>query len=168
MKLLLIAIAFLIVDAALAQEISYSISCPPGADMGNDNLPDSIDTSHYYSRREIRYVAEPLDGWSAFYDKMKLLQYPQKAKDEKLQSRITVGFQVNEQGIPDSVYIRYVDIGREWKKCDVCEELIIDYFRNTTWKAGTLRGLPLKTLNKSYVEFSIYDPKAKKVTGPFR
>ncbi len=169
MRFILIVFTFLFIGAVSAQDVRYSISVPNGGRMGYEKLPDSIDTSHYYTHREIRYLAEPADGWSSFYDRLKTLEYPQQAKNKKLQSGITVGYQVNELGILDSVYILRVDIGGKWKKCLICEELILDFFRNFNWKAGTLLEESVKTVDYVNIEFRIYDPNANKESnsGPF-
>lgn len=169
MRFILSVFVFLIVNVTSAQDVTYSISVPNGGRMGYEKLPDSIDTSHYYTHREIRYLAEPADGWPSFYDKMKTLEYPLQAKSKKLQSRITVGYRVNELGILDSVYVLRVDIERKWKKCLTCEEVILDFFRDINWKAGTLLGEPVKTVDYVNIEFRIYDPNAKKESnsGPF-
>ena len=167
MRFLLIAFVFLIVDVAFAQDLRYSISVPNGGRMGCEKLPDSIGMNHYYSHREIRRLAEPADGWDSFYDKLKTLEYPRQAKIKKLQSSLKVEYLVNEYGILDSVYIKHVDIGGKWKKCLVCEELILDFFKELTWKAGTLHNGSVKTVDYTYIEFSIYDPNAKKGNSPF-
>ncbi len=167
MRLILIVFTFLFVGVVSAQDVTYSISVPNGSRMGYEKLPDSIDTSHYYTHREIRYLAEPADGWPSFYDRMKTLEYPEQAKKKKLQSRITVGYQVNDFGVLDSVYILRVDIGGSWKKCLVCEEFALNFFRDLKWKVGNLRGVPIKTIDYLELEFRVYEPNAKKESSPF-
>lgn len=167
-KLALSTFILLLFGNVHAQDLRYSISVPPGARGAVQHVPDFIDTSHYYSYREIRDLPQPTDGWEAFYNVMDTLVYPKEAKERKLQSSMTVAFQINESGVVDSVFISSVENYGKWKKCAVCENLIIDYIKNTRWSAGKIGDTPVKTIDFLMVDFTIYDPKnPEKTANPF-
>jgi hypothetical protein len=160
MKLILTIFALLTLECSVAQEFTYSISAPPGVreGVGSKQLPDSIDQNHYYSYTEIRELAKPLDGWDNFYRNMETFEYPKDAKERKLQSAMTVAFQINENGQVDSVFIKSVDPDNgNLTKCKSCEELILDYFSNTKWSAGKIGEVPVKTTDDVFILFTIHN-----------
>ncbi len=168
MKFTLCVFTFLLFGNLLAQDLRYSIHAPPGARGAAQHLPDSIDTNHYYSALEIRDLAQPADGWEAFCNGMDSLVYPKEAKEKKLQTSMRVVFQINESGVVDSVFIASVENHGKWKKCAACENLILDYFKNTQWLAGKIGDIPVKTIDFTFIDFTIYDPKnPEKTANPF-
>lgn len=152
-----------------AQGISYSIHFPPGGreGIGTKALPITIDTTHYYTIIEIRDLAKPANGWSEFYKGVDTLVYPKKAKDQKLQTSLTVEYRIDATGVVDSVFIRYRETKGRWTKCLDCEKLILDYFSNTKWVPGKIEEVPVKTVDYSHVEFTIYDPNSKQQQSHF-
>lgn len=169
MKFLFIILFLFLSLCGVAQEITYSIYCPPGASegMGKKELPDSIDTLHFYTSTEIKVLAVPANGWGDFYVKMRTLDYPLEAKKKKLQSAMTIEYKIDEDGRVDSVSIASIESGGRWDKCTTCEELILDYFRNTKWTPGKIRETPVKTVHYSYVVFDINDPNSKEPKSVF-
>jgi len=169
MKFILCIFTILLFGSVFAQDIKYSISVPSGGRSAAQRLPTTIDTNHYYSYREIKELAQPKDGWTTFYDGMKNLTYPEDAKKRKLQSAMNVAYKINERGEVDSVYIHSVESYSGSQKCASCEALILDYFKNTTWTAGRVRDIPVKTIDFMLIEFKIYDPNGNVPTmNPFR
>lgn len=169
-KYILSILALVIFEYSSAQDIKYITNAPPGARLGvgDQGLPESIDTAHYYSHREIKKLAEPIDGWTNFYKGLDSLTYPQEAKEGKLESSMTVVFRVNENGVLDTVFIESVEEYGRWQKCASCEALIIDYFKNTEWSAGKIRDTPVKTTDYTFILFRIYDPNSEEPSdNPF-
>jgi hypothetical protein len=169
MKYLLYIVALLIVQNLTAQDLKYYIDFPSGTKPGRGATkePDSIDPNYFYTYTEIKKIAEPAIGWTEFYNNLDTLDYPQEAKEQKLQTRMTVVYKIDEKGFVDTVYIESVESHGRWVKCPPCEVLIIDYFKNSKWSPGRSGETFVKTFDSAYIEFSIYDPKAKKIKGPF-
>ena len=160
-------ISVLIPTLAPAQNIQYSISVPPSASEVAQDPPDSIDMNHYYSYKEIRAVAEPAQGWYAFYDNIGTLNYPDEAKKLKTQGLMTVAYMINEFGGVDSVYIHSVNEYGKWKACPSCESLILKFLKNTKWIPGKTGNRPVKSIDYIHILFSIYDPNHKQADSPF-
>jgi hypothetical protein len=169
MKYILYIVTLLIVQNLKAQELKYYIDFPPGTKPGRGATeePDSIDTNYFYTYTEIKKIAEPVIGWTKFYNNIDTLDYPQEAKKQKLQTRMTVVYKVDEKGLVDTVYIKSVESHGRWVKCQPCEALIIDYFKNSKWTPGRIGETFVKTFDSAFVEFSIYDPKGKITGGLF-
>lgn len=167
MKLVLYILFLFLAENLMAQDLKYAIRFPPGGRLGVTDLPDSIDTKHFYTHREIKDLAEPASGWTMFYKKVDSLDYPQKAKEQKLQSSMTVEFRINETGLVDSVFIKSFQNKGRWTKCEACETLIIDYFKNAKWIPGRIGDVAVKTVDYAYVEFRIFDPNSKEPFSPF-
>lgn len=169
MRLLTSILYLFLLQNLSAQDTRYSIHFPPGGreGIGSKALPSPIDTTHYYTVREIRDLAKPANGWSEFYKGVETLAYPKKAKDQKLQTSLTVEYRIDATGVVDSVFIRYRAAKGRWTKCLDCEKLILDYFRNTRWIPGKIEEVAVKTVDYSYVEFTIYDPNSKQAQSPF-
>lgn len=163
----LVVVGMLISTCLSAQDIRYSISVPNGVRGAAKELPDSIDSNHYYSYQEIRKHAEPTAGWDAFYHEMDSLNYPDEAKKLKIQSSMTVAYKINEFGGVDSVYIHDVDSYGRWKECHSCEMLMIEFLKNTEWTPGKVGEIPVKSIDYLYVRFSIYDPNSKRSDARF-
>lgn len=142
-----------------AQNKTYSIQSPPVALDSPLPFPNSIDTTRYYSYREIGKAVQPVDGWAAFYKGMYSLPYPKEAKEKNQQCSITVDLRLNERGDLDSIYLKYYANYGPWKKCPSCEELIFDYIKSFKWQAGEIHGVPVKSEELIFVEFRIDDPK---------
>lgn len=169
MKYLFLLFTLFAFNDFFAQELVYSIGFPPGAreGLGSKAEPTIIDTNHYYSYREIRKLAEPANGWQAFYDGVESLQYPKKAKAQKLQAFLTIEYRIDAQGNVDEVIIHNDEKSGSSSTCSDCEKLMLDYFKNTKWLPGKIGDEPVKTVDYSHVEFSIYDPKGKRINQPF-
>ena len=148
----------------IAQEVQYSIGAPPGARWGGNKVPqNSVDNNRFYKYNELDFLAKPVVGWEQFYYGLKALDYPQKAKAQKLQTSLTIEYRIDEHGVIDSVYVRSFN----WSKCVDCEKLVLDYFKNAQWLPGKIRDIPVKTIDEAYIEFTIYDPNSKKKENPF-
>ena len=169
MKLLFAIVTLLIVQNLTAQDLKYYIDFPPGTKpgIGATDEPDSIDTNYFYTYTEIKNIAEPAIGWTEFNNNIDTLDYPQEAKEQNLQTRMTVVYKIDEKGFVDTVYIKSVENHGRWAKCQPCEALIIDFFKDSKWSPGRIGKTFVKTVDSAYVEFSIYDPKAKKIEIPF-
>ena len=167
MKFVLHLLMLLIAENILAQEITYSIHFPPGGRLGVTDLPESIDTNHFYTYREIKDLAEPTNGWTAFYSNIDTLEYPQEAIEKKLQSSMTVVYKIDENGLVDSVFIESVQNYGNWTKCVACEAQILTYFKESKWSPGRINEIAVKTIDYTYVEFIIQDPNSEKTLGPF-
>ncbi|MEX2485693.1 MAG: hypothetical protein WED10_14065 [Brumimicrobium sp.] len=159
MKIGLYILALFMAENLAAQEIEYSINFPPIASMWVEHLPDSIDTNHYYSHLEVVDLPEPANGWAEFYDNIDTLEYPQEAKEQKLQSAMEVVYKIDEKGFVDTVYIKSVESYGHWEKCPSCEALILDVYKNTKWSPGKIGDVPVKTVDFTFVEFTIRDPQ---------
>lgn len=129
--------------------------------MRAETLPSSIDTTHYYTSKEIRDLPEPAAGWDAFYNGIDTLEYPAEAKKRRLQSLLTVAYRIDEKGTADSVYIQSFTKSGKWKRCVPCETQIIHYFSQTQWKPGAVRGTAVKSEGDLLIKYSIYDPTIK-------
>jgi hypothetical protein len=167
MKFVLYILALFLAENTLSQEIEYYIHFPPGGRLGVKELPTSIDTSHFYTYREIRDLAEPADGWETFYRNIDTLDYPKDAKAKKLESSMIVAYRIDENGLVDSVYVSSVRNNDRWSKCASCEALIIDYFKNTKWTPGRIGEVAVKSIDSADLQFIIRDPNSKKVHSPF-
>lgn len=156
-KYILSILALIILEYSTAQDVKYFIDVIPQVALAvsDQDLPESIDTTHYYSYNEIKEHSKPLDGWTNFYKNLDSLKYPKDAKEGKIQSLMTVGYQVNERGVLDSVFIESFEKKGDWQKCASCEDLIIDYFKDIRWNAGKIRGTPVKTTDYILIEFTI-------------
>jgi len=153
MKLFTTILFLLLLTSLKAQDIRYSIHFPSGSreGIGSKSLPNPIDTSNYYSYREIRDLAKPANGWTDFYEGVDKLVYPKTAKIKKLQTSLTIEYRIDANGLVDSVFIRHREAGGRWTKCVDCEKLILDYFRNTKWIPGKIEEVPVKTTDYSHL-----------------
>jgi len=164
---LMLLFALFIVSNLDAQQISYRIYVPNGAYGGLEKLAEEIDSTHYYTHREIRYRAEPENGWSDFYERIRKLSYPEKAKIKKQQASMVVFYKVNEKGIVDSVYVERYSTQGKWSKCSSCEALIMDLIEDSKWKPGRIGDVSVKTIDFLTVHFEIHDPNAEKEDSDF-
>ncbi len=169
MKFLASIFFLLLLQSAAAQDVKYSIHFPSGSrqGIGSKSLPNPIDTSIYYSYREIRDLAKPANGWTDFYAGVDKLVYPKTAKIKKLQTSLIIEYRIDANGFVDSVFIRHREVGGRWANCVDCEKLILDYFRNTKWIPRKIEEVPVKTTDDSHVEFTIYDPNSKQPQSHF-
>lgn len=156
-KYILSILAFITLEYSTAQDVKYFIDVIPqvALSVSDEDLPESIDTAHYYSYSEINEHSKPLDGWTSFYKNLDSLKYPKDAKEGKIQSLMTVGYQVNEKGVLDSVFIESFEKKGDLQQCASCEDLLIDHFKNTEWTPGKIRGTPVKTTDYILIEFRI-------------
>lgn len=151
----------------MAQKVRYSIDTPPGAREGPRDLPTSIDTNHYYTYLEIRNLPKPSAGWSDFYEKMDSLDYPPQAKKQKLQTSMTIFYQIDEYENLDSVSVQSIHNYGKWTKCGPCETQILDFIRQTQWSAGKINDTHVKSEDWLIIEYSIFDPKDTSSGGYF-
>lgn len=151
----------IILAQSSSTEMKYYITVPNSGRMGATSLPDSIDDNHYYTVREIKEMAEPVNGWEHFYEGLNKLEYPAEAKKKEQQAFFAVRYQINERGEADSVYVSSVKEANCFEKCSSCEALVIEYFKNTEWKSGSVRDTAVKTVDYYYVEFTFSGPKSK-------
>ena len=167
MRFINTVLVLLMFQCASAQNISYSIAVPNSGRAGVTELPTTIDTSHFYSYREINHLAKPTLGWNSYYQLMGELEYPEHAKNRKIQSSIIVGFKVDKNGEIIRVFIESFRESSKWKKCEACETLIIDFFMGIEWLPGQINNENVKTINYEEVSFTIYDPKSNRNNSPF-